>query len=345
MVSFEALSYKLQDSLKQYPKNIILPAIAYTPETSVSLGISGVRVYYTDTVSRASQWSTTMLYTFKNQLLIELAAQLFFRENQYLLKSKFNFNQFPEYYYGIGNNTQEHDKTIVQYNVVKWEGSITRRLAKRWYGGPKMYISKYFNMITEKSYVDNHRLYGLNGGLTTGVGFASIYDSRDNIMNARKGWYWETSAVWNRKELGGDYQYFMFMTDLRKYIALSTKTILAWQGVGQIESGQVPFLQLSYLGGNTIMRGFYSGRYRDNNLIATQAEIRQELTPKWGVVAFAGLGQVFNQWLEVSIPALQHSLGLGLRRVLNKSQGINLRLDVGFGNGQSNFYINIAEAF
>jgi hypothetical protein len=102
---------------------------------------------------------------------------------------------------------------------------------------------------------------------------------------------------------------------------------------------------MSYLGGSDIMRGFYSGRYRDKDLIATQAEYRRQLTNKWGFVVFAGLANVSDKLSDFDFSFLKNSLGLGLRRVLDKKERVNLRLDVGFGDGQPNFYVNIAEAF
>ena len=46
------------------------------------------------------------------------------------------------------------------------------------------------------------------------------------------------------------------------------------------------------------MRGFFNGRYRDNFYGMLQAEYRQYFYRKWGVVAFAGAGNVSNTIVE-----------------------------------------------
>jgi outer membrane translocation and assembly module TamA len=113
----------------------------------------------------------------------------------------------------------------------------------------------------------------------------------------------------------------------------------------KIKEGEVPFTQLSYLGGGNIMRGFYAGRYRDNDLVAAQAEYRRPIWRNWGIVLFAGVGKVGKSLDDLHVKDMQHSLGFGFRRTISKQQKINLRMDVGYGNGQCNFYINIGEAF
>jgi hypothetical protein len=40
------------------------------------------------------------------------------------------------------------------------------------------------------------------------------------------------------------------------------------------------------LGNDQMMRGYYSGRYRDENLMAAQAEIRYRFMNRFGIVAF-----------------------------------------------------------
>jgi len=47
-----------------------------------------------------------------------------------------------------------------------------------------------------------------------------------------------------------------------------------------------------------MMRGYYTGRFRDRNFIAGQTELRYRFADRFGVAAFAGTGEVFhaNSW-------------------------------------------------
>lgn len=330
-----------QDTAKM-EKTILFPAISYAPETSIAFGLSAVKPF-TSKGSKSSQISTTGLYTFRNQFLIESNAQVYFKQNNLMAKAIFNFDKYPENYFGIGNNTEDSAKVLINYYVVRLEASMMKRLVKNVYTGPKINLSHYYDVHVAGDGKIND--FGENGGTTTGLGWSVIYDTSDNIFTAMTGTYADISSVWNTSFLGCRYSYYSFETDLRHYFSIYKNTVIAVQALAQLKSGNVPFLQMSRLGGSSIMRGYYSGRYRDNDLLAAQLEIRKQVTRKWGVVFFAGYGEVADKLGEFDLESIHQSIGAGLRRQISKTEKVNLRMDVGFVNGKANLYINIAEAF
>jgi len=91
------------------------------------------------------------------------------------------------------------------------------------------------------------------------------------------------------------------------------------------------------------LRGYQTGTYRDRFLFAAQAEWRQRLSPRWGAVAFAGVGTVapdFGRWGE-TLP----SAGVGLRWVAAPKNNLSVRVDIAWGRGDNEFYVSIGEAF
>ena len=63
-----------------------------------------------------------------------------------------------------------------------------------------------------------------------------------------------------------------------------------------------------------------------------------------GIVAWAGLGTVFNKFSSMRARNVLPNFGLGYRWEFKKN--VNVRLDYGFGkSGQSGFLFNINEAF
>jgi hypothetical protein len=78
------------------------------------------------------------------------------------------------------------------------------------------------------------------------------------------------------------------------------------------------------MGGGSIMRGYYQGRYRDNVLLATQAEVRWPLGGRFGIVGFAGLAEVQSGFGDMNFDDLEPSVGGGLRFRFNKAEK-NLR--------------------
>lgn len=93
------------------------------------------------------------------------------------------------------------------------------------------------------------------------------------------------------------------------------------------------------------MRGYYQGRYRDNNILVLQTEYRMPVWQRFGCVAFGGVGDVSHKMSGFSTNSLKYTYGFGLRFQLNPKENINLRLDFGFGKETFGLYLALGEAF
>jgi hypothetical protein len=138
--------------------------------------------------------------------------------------------------------------------------------------------------------------------------------------------------------------------DTRIFRPVGKNGVLAWQAIGQFYSGNVPFNHLSLLGGDSMMRGYYLGRFRDRNQLATQLEFRMLPLPlgfskRIGAAVFAGSGTVFPELSPESITKMVWSAGGGLRFLLFPKKDIYTRFDVAFTREGSGFYLFIGEAF
>ena len=120
---------------------------------------------------------------------------------------------------------------------------------------------------------------------------------------------------------------------------------MALQAYGYFTEGNVPWSEMGALGSDVIMRGYYSGRYRDKNYIAAQAEYRVPLNKVSGFVFFAGFGEVAHTLNAFTVQGLKPDAGLGYRFTVDRRERLNIRLDYGIGRNTTNFYFTIAEAF
>lgn len=94
------------------------------------------------------------------------------------------------------------------------------------------------------------------------------------------------------------------------------------------------------------MRGYYQGRYRDNNMAVIQAEYRIPLFWRFGAVAFGDIGNVAPAPGQLNFTDLKYSYGGGLRVAMNKAEKLNLRGDFGINaKGTGGFYLQLGEAF
>ncbi len=121
------------------------------------------------------------------------------------------------------------------------------------------------------------------------------------------------------------------------------------QLLGQFNIGAAPFNQLAMLGGESIMRGYYLGRYRDNNQLAFRQgrmlPLPLSFTKRFGATVFAGTGTVFNHINSLDASNFVWSAGAGLRYLLFPKKDIYTRLDLAFTREGTGVYIFIGEAF
>mgnify|MGYP006284070461 FL=1 len=182
----------------------------------------------------------------------------------------------------------------------------------------------------------------LDIGLVT-LGPMLVYDTRDNRFYPRSGWLIEGRADIARTGLGSDVDYESHNWAFNRYETLTEQGTLALRVATRYVSGDVPFFLVPGFGSGSDLRGYQTGTYRDRFLFAAQAEWRERLTDRWGVVAFAGIGTVapdFAGWDE-TLPAA----GIGLRWVAAPKNELSVRFDVAWGRGDSEFYVSIGEAF
>jgi hemolysin activation/secretion protein len=146
---------------------------------------------------------------------------------------------------------------------------------------------------------------------------------------------------------GSDYNYNSIIVDLRKYFPVGMEKVLAFQVYSLNTTGyEVPIRSLASFGGSNRMRGYYDGRYKDNNMFILQTEYRFPIYHWLKGVVFGGSGTVSHDIKAFEIQNVKSSFGGGLRIALSKKEKLNLRIDYGIGQGKNNgLYLQLGEAF
>jgi uncharacterized protein (DUF2141 family) len=327
------------------------PVLGYTPETSVLLGANVIRLFKfknADSLTRTSYADVFGALTFNKQVIIEQNYNIFTNSEKYLLIGFTGYQHFPQYYYGVGNNLPQENKVLVSYSDFRFEHLALKKIYKKLFAGIGYRYHQVFNVSSPANSVLNDSVTGHNGSAASGVQFAILSDSRNNIFNTSKGHLIKIKATINPKFMGSRNEFQVIELDFRKFIKLfkQRNDVLALQAYGYFASGDVPWIEMGTLGNTMIMRGYYSGRYREKNYMAVQAEYRLSLNRTFGLVAFAGTGDVAKKMGDFNLWDLKPSFGFGARMRIDRIERLNLRLDYGFGNnGNHNFYFTIAEAF
>lgn len=328
-----------------------LPLLYYTPDTRLAFGAFGV--YYfklkdriTNTATRLSHAKLLADYTLNRQLDIWGSWNIFLKDEAYILKGDIRYRNFPDQYYGIGNNSPEIHRERYEYDLYSFKALALKKVAPYTFVGLDYQLSYLYNVkLTPDKQLATGNITGARGGLNSGVGLVYLFDSRDNVINASKGTYVEASSYFYGKAAGSNFSFSNYNLVFNKYFNVYKDHVLATNTVFNFNAGDPPFVNLATVGNDDILRGYAKNRYRDMNFVGTQVEYRMPLFWRIGIAGFAGIGDVFNSPSDVSMKTIKYSYGSGLRYSINKKEKLNVRLDYGFGRQSHSFYIMVTEAF
>ncbi|OHX65231.1 BamA/TamA family outer membrane protein [Flammeovirga pacifica] len=327
-----------------------LPIVFYTPETSFGIG-GGLQFFYLDKVNkfnlRKSSMMIDVIYTAENQFFIDVNPKLFFKEGNYYLDAAFKYKIFPNSFWGIGPNTQESNKEGYNMSTIMVRGDILKRLPESDlnFGVQYRFQNDTFLEKEEGGMMDSDSIPGSEGAIVSALGFVFNYDDRDNIFSPNSGNYFQMNTWFSSIVLGSTYSFNKYIVDLRKYFSLNDRVILATRAYLENSYGEVPFQHQSWLGGGDRMRGYFRGRYIDDQLYTCQVEMRFKVHKRWRVNAFASFGEVGPTVLDL-FDGLKFSGGGGIRYKFLKENDTLIRLDVGVNRDLgTGIYFGVNEAF
>ena len=336
------------------PQFLVYPALSYSPETSWEFGLSGLYVYFArrDTTNRLSEIKAYTFYTLEKQYGLLINNNLYANQNKWALLGRLRYQKFPLLYFGIGPGTNADYLARVNAVQLQVKERLLRRLGRSVFAG----IGADFQQLRSVTFITENRPTitqlptGALGSRTVGFGPSLIFDNRKNVLNVRRGAYSELSVLRYHKAFGSQHSFTNLIADQRFFIPVNKRDVLAMQVLGNVNIGQAPFHQLALMGGENLMRGYYLGRFRDNNLVAAQAEYRflplpLGFTKRWGAAVFGGYGSVFDEPETLKARHFVWSAGGGLRFLVFPKKDIFTRLDAAFTADGPGFYIFIGEAF
>lgn len=344
---------------ESWTKNLqLIPLISYSPETNLALGAGANFVFYmpgtTPGLERTSYIQPSLVYTLNNQIQFDVWGEILTKDEGYYADYQLSFWKFNEYFYGVGNNTSEDNSELFDYTMINASVRCSKQLADRFFFGMQ---AEYYGMpsISPRSnegMIANNQVTGSRGGHSVGAGFSCMYDKRDHLLTPTKDFYLEFSNFWYGSAIGSQFTFSSYFLDARKYFPLGesfvgSNSVLAFQGFGQLVTGDPPFKRMAEFGGQMINRGYYTGRYRDLTMMGVQSEYRMGVWNRFGVTLFGAIGEVGRNLSDYKINALNYSYGIGLRYMMNVEERVNLRLDFGFvpGSTSPGIYLTLGEAF
>ena len=337
-----------EDSTKNV-KVLAFPAVSRAPETSWVLGAATVTVFKTkrsDTLLRTSTIPLAVLYSLKKQITVTSGVNLYFPGERYIFRLENTFTKFPDKFWGFGYDTPNSNLENYEFNQLFINPQFLKKVYKDYFVGVSMEYQQVFYIHYQKDGIfDQQNVRGRDGGRSLGVGIELSRDSRNNTFSASKGYLIKLANVVFNNIFTSQYNFNYTEIDIRRYIPVFRNQVFCYQFASILSTGDVPYRYMAQLGSPNMMRGYYAGRYRDKNMMGFQVEQRIPVWWRFGLVAFAGLGQVSEDMVHWHLKDVRYSVGGGLRFAILPKEKLNVRLDYGFGYLSHNFYLTVAESF
>lgn len=317
---------------------------SYSVDTKLGIGLLASGLYRIDKSDIFLPPSDVSIYsniTTSGFFSIGIINHSIFPDDQYRVNVSLNYAYLPTKYYGIGYEAGRRGiYSKYDRNQISFSGDVQKKIWNHFYGGLNVTIKD----IHSKKF-KNPEIAPLNNlnNFIFGGGIILSYDSRDFVPNPSRGFYFKYEENFYPRFLGNDNHYREAFIAAKTYQKIWKGAILASEINSTIKTGDVPWSQLSLVGGSYQMRGYFTGRYRDKKQMNAQVEIRQKIYNRHGAVAWVGAGKIFDHFSNLNARHILPNYGLGYRWEFKKN--VNIRFDYGMGKEGGGFYFNVNEAF
>ena len=338
----------LLDLLDDENKNelVVAPIPIVNPTFGTGLALGGMYLYHLDEGSQPSFTAAGGAYTDSKSYAFGIGQTAYFKDDAWKIKGGAGVFDFNLPFYGIGRLPGDRDVSI-PINQEGWAAGVRglRRIKGDWYVGVQYWFLRITSTFdTTNLDIDLPPAIQLDSQVA-GLGVMIEHDSRDNRFNTSSGAL--LNATWSdsAEAIGSDFNFTSGKADYNFYHQLKPGKVLAGRGTLCMTPGDAPFYALCKFGQGVDLRGYVGGRFRNERMATVQAEYRWRFAKKWGMVAFAGVGEVAESWGDFDLDDLLPSAGVGLRFKLSKTTGLNLSVDYAVGKDSDAWYFYVGESF
>jgi outer membrane protein assembly factor BamA len=353
----------------------ILPQVGYGPDTGP---LAGVKFTHRNLRGVGVTFDVDGTYALRRQQSLALSLgspHLFDDRLVFLVRTKYEFDPQREFF-GLGNNNVGPDPASTHL-FQEIGGAVTV--------GWRPFERVAFNFAIGARQVDIGRgerddgtpftvdafpdLPGIHGGIVVPIALSLVWNTRDSVMRPTRGWRLLLKVTHSNSNLLSDFEFTRFIGDaayLRSF--WDGRYVFGLRANGEYIDGpdeQVPFWELSELGGQDTLRGFFPYRFLGKSRVLLNGELRFRITEFdffdiWRVhidgVVFGDGGRVFIDKDELKdefklgdivgniIHNFQYSYGGGFRFKL--SEALVARVDVGFSDEYTGLvYLSFGQTF
>lgn len=342
---------------------VIAPSFSSKPSTGLMLGANATMIFVNgdhDTTHLSSA-SANAKFSFKKQATSGLQFGIFTDHDRWFLRGDNRAQWTSLDTYAVGGASLASSATNLEYDWFRIYDSAYRQVAPRLFAGGGINISDHARVHTDDvpigrtaygGYSATHA-FPASGQVSSGINVGLLVDTRDNVINASRGWLASgTYRMFFAGFLGGSSSWQELSTDVRTYRRISPRQTLAFWFLGDlVTTGTAPYFELPTVGGDLgerSSRGYAQGRYRGPHLLYGEVEYRATVAPSglFGIVVFANTATLDGAPDQRLFASYAPGAGAGLRVLLDKDSQTNLAVDYGWGrDGSNGLYLGIQETF
>ena len=351
------------------PMMAFAPVIGAKPSSGVLFGAAGNIAFYRGdpSTTRISSMVASVTFSTKKQTSITNRFTMFAPVNRWRLEGDDRFQWTSLDTYGLGTSADTREGIVADFDFFRFNHTAYYQLRPALYAGVGFYFDDHTNVgpgdddepeWTDSPYVTYSLAHGLplDSQISAGTSIDLLWDSRDNFINADRGWLAKVSyRTLFDGFLGGDSNWQKLTLDVRTYVNVShdrRHRIAFWGYSDLVVGGVAPFFDLPSTAGDTYgrsARGYAEGQFRGEKLAYGEIEYRGTLMRNGlvGVVAFLNTTTVTDLDNDEHLfDSFATGGGAGVRLLINKRSKTNLCLDFGFGKqGSRGVYLAVQEAF
>lgn len=165
-------------------------------------------------------------------------------------------------------------------------------------------------------------------------------DSRDNFFTPSSGTFAEAEFAAASEALGGSVDFRSIFLRVFHYVPVGA-WVIGLRGDVRATSADTPFYAKPYV----MLRGIPALRYQDDRTAVAEAELRWNVTARWAVLGFAGVGRAFGGRASWSEADTVDSRGLGARYLIARKLGLYAGIDIARGPEDRAVYVQVGSAW
>lgn len=324
----------------------IYPAASYSGRSGLAIGIMPMLQLRNTSLLRPATITPSALISTKGMWEVQCDADIYLKHNQ-TITAKAEFYYQPDDYYGYASVSDGKKLTEYDYRRYMFTSDYLKGIGRGWLAGLSIDITYHdFNKIATDSAALREEILSAEKW-DNGLGLVVSYDTRDNTLNARTGWYSRARVTTYRNWAGSKRNFTTSSFDIRHYWPIGEESVVAAQLYIATASSKAPFHKMATMGGTRLGRAIpHNLKYVDRIAYLMQAEARFPLWWRIGATGWTAIGNVAHKADKDLTSNMHGMIGCGLRFKVFPSHGLNLRLDGGVSTkGDNAIYFNIREAF